>query len=868
MFFNDFASIFANMPICCPKLAIIILLFGWLMTVLTLFGKYTKKAIGGCIAALFLASAPILFAQESAPQEPRLQRAPLNPAFVKWQDAKRERDAQIALDSLRMPVEPADRRFGYIPDPFLPPAPNAPLTQLEAMVKANLATFQPILDPRTWLPSGLPPGLPSPRNQGQYGTCWAFSSIAALEYALTKVGTPTTLSEWHLAYFAYNPINGIPGFTKDSVSLGDHETFDQGGNFTRAMAIMVRGNLAGGPVPANSSQYGGALPSASTNSVATIKRTYLASTASVNAIKGLVNEHRVVVASMMWPETNESSKYNGSTHSFRYVQGGQPSTNHGITIVGYDDTWAKTKFPEDNQPTTDGAWIVRNSWGPSFGDGGYFYMSYDTSISSIGIYEGFAGADAKTYQYDMHGRVGNVGYNNNTAWFSNIFTATANHSIKAVGFYTSGQGALYEISIRKGVDSTPTGGTLALASQTGSLGAAGYHRVDLNSQVSVGTGEKFAVIVKLTDSGSDGLPIACSYAYPGFTSDATATPEVGWISSNGYSWHDITVGATWETFSICLKAFADVGTFVPVASVGLNKTSMTLSVGASETLAATIQPTDATNKSVLWSSSNTSAATVSSSGLVRAVAAGTATITATSAADSSKFALCVVTVNPVIAVSVSPKTASLQTGETQTFIATVTGTSNIAVTWAATGGTITQGGAYTAPSAAGTYTVTATSNADSSKSDSAIVTVTVPQVYIVFHKQPKALFVGDAATLQASVVGLANNGVEWSASHGSFSAATSTSATYRAPNTVPPDERAVITATSIERPSESKPVRLLIRSLDWTKFDNNTKASPQLLDLANAFLSKEKADLDKYDLNGDGIVNEEDFDMLFIAMGW
>jgi hypothetical protein len=79
---------------------------------------------------------------------------------------------------------------------------------------------------------------------------------------------------------------------------------------------------------------------------------------------------------------------------------------------------------------------------------------------------------------------------------------------------------------------------------------------------------------------------------------------------------------------------------------------------------------------------------------------------------------------PGVVVTVSPNPASVQSGKTQPFSAAVTGTSNTAVTWSATGGTITAGGVFTAGATAGKYSVTATSVADNSKSGSAVVTVT------------------------------------------------------------------------------------------------------------------------------------------------
>jgi hypothetical protein len=75
--------------------------------------------------------------------------------------------------------------------------------------------------------------------------------------------------------------------------------------------------------------------------------------------------------------------------------------------------------------------------------------------------------------------------------------------------------------------------------------------------------------------------------------------------------------------------------------VSLNKNSTSINVGGSETLTATISPSNATNKNVTWYSSNGNIATVSSTGLVTAVAAGTATITVTTQ-DGSKTATCAV----------------------------------------------------------------------------------------------------------------------------------------------------------------------------------------------------------------------------------
>ena len=84
-----------------------------------------------------------------------------------------------------------------------------------------------------------------------------------------------------------------------------------------------------------------------------------------------------------------------------------------------------------------------------------------------------------------------------------------------------------------------------------------------------------------------------------------------------------------------------------VTSITLNKTTLTLKEGSEETLTATVNPTDATNKEITWSTSKSSVATVSTTGKITAVAAGTATITATAKDSSGKSASCTVTVTGV-----------------------------------------------------------------------------------------------------------------------------------------------------------------------------------------------------------------------------
>ena len=93
---------------------------------------------------------------------------------------------------------------------------------------------------------------------------------------------------------------------------------------------------------------------------------------------------------------------------------------------------------------------------------------------------------------------------------------------------------------------------------------------------------------------------------------------------------------------------SNTGQIVGVSGITLNKTALNLTIGASESLVATISPSNATNKNVEWTSSNTNVATVDTTGKVIGVSSGSATITV-KMKDGSKVATCNVTVkNPVI----------------------------------------------------------------------------------------------------------------------------------------------------------------------------------------------------------------------------
>jgi hypothetical protein len=212
-----------------------------------------------------------------------------------------------------------------------------------------------------------------------------------------------------------------------------------------------------------------------------------------------------------------------------------------------------------------------------------------------------------------------------------------------------------------------------------------------------------------------------------------------------------------------------------------------------------------------------------------------------------------------IAVAVSPANSKMAVGATKAFSATISGGDNAGVIWSVPPGhgAITQDGIYTAPDAPGIYAITAASAENPLKRDT--VLVAVHTAFVAISDPPVALIADETVTFRAEVFGLDDDSIIWTATAGTIDQATGG---FRAPLA---SQVVTITAESVQNPELSDSVQVKISAAD---FDGNTKTNPQLLDLANAIGSTNWADLLKYDLNGDGVIDDEDLRMLFRGMGW
>ena len=244
---------------------------------------------------------------------------------------------------------------------------------------------------------------------------------------------------------------------------------------------------------------------------------------------------------------------------------------------------------------------------------------------------------------------------------------------------------------------------------------------------------------------------------------ASSNEQIATVSSSGVltgvAVGSASIGASSEGVS---RAVTAAVTPVPVGSVSLDVGSFTLTVGESRQLTATIRDADGnvlSGRSIEWTSSNSSVATVSSSGLVTAVGSGGTTITAASEGKSSSATVTVSAPPPTLtAVELTPSSVSLQTGATQQFSATGRmsdgSTQSVSVSYAATGGTVTSAGLYTAGNTTGTFRVIAKQSGGTLVDTSSVMITALPPVpvaTVTVSPATASIIAGNTTQLTATV---------------------------------------------------------------------------------------------------------------------
>lgn len=373
------------------------------------------------------------------------------------------------------------------------------------------------------------------KNQGSYGTCWAFAATSALESALLPEENDL--------------------FSVDHMSMSNSFDADQyeGGEYTMGMAYLASWQ---GPVYESDDPYGDGKTDGSLKPVKHVQEMRVIDGKDYEAIKEAVFKYGGVTTSLystIRSSQGDSEYYKRSTNSYCYI--GTEKPNHDVLIIGWDDNYPKENFSVNLEG--DGAFICQNSWGDSFGDNGVFYVSYyDTNVGTHNVvYTRIEDTDNydNIYQSDLCGWRGNLGFEKEEIYGANVFTAEKDEMVAAAGFYATSADTEYEVYIVNDFQNE-TSLTTRTQVASGTLEQAGYYTIDFDQEISVKAGEKFAVMLYLKTPGSQ-YPLAIEYdSQESYMDSVELDDGEGYISYTGNKFINVKEK---RDCNLCIKAFTN-----------------------------------------------------------------------------------------------------------------------------------------------------------------------------------------------------------------------------------------------------------------------------------------------------------------------
>jgi len=397
------------------------------------------------------------------------------------------------------------------------------------------------------------------KNQGEFGTCWAFATNAAVETSLMKqIETANALhpglnlqmkqfnfSEKYTAWMTYalasseneskDPhaffVSKMPTSRTELAKLPTNEpdrtafaNLDHGGGINHELSVLM-GNFLVETTANKTLDYETEKAKASNNTVASVvSPTYKArdiyTRYGENNLMGINLPTEVSKLSTYKDllKTTGSLRVNFDTDGFEpaYSTGAaynskfRETNSHAVLVVGYDDDYDFSNSTLEIKPTEKGAWIVKNSWGTTMtdgrpmGDAGYFYISYyDKSLvfSTASVIE----PDVARYTLtDTHTPLfTNTSINApnpaSALTLASTYSPKDSQFLKAVSFFTKTDDASYTIDI---LSNTKNPGSKPVYSMSGDFAAdskmSGYHTVDLGKFILVPKGESYTIRVTIT----------------------------------------------------------------------------------------------------------------------------------------------------------------------------------------------------------------------------------------------------------------------------------------------------------------------------------------------------------------------------------